>query len=125
MNNPVRIQRKRTKGWRMPPNTVYVGRGTMWGNPFKSDDNAKAVDYFKRFLENGTQSFQCGQETGVYLAFIPTWHYSLDLLEALPQLRGKNLACFCPLDKPCHADILLELLNQSETPERSVASKAK
>ena len=31
---PIRIQRKRTKGWRMPPNTVYVGRPTIWGNPF-------------------------------------------------------------------------------------------
>jgi len=31
---PKRIQRKRTKGWRMPPNTVYAGRGSKWGNPF-------------------------------------------------------------------------------------------
>lgn len=35
INQPSRIQRKRTKGWRMPENTVYVGRGTDWGNPFK------------------------------------------------------------------------------------------
>jgi hypothetical protein len=34
MTAPIRIQRKRTKGWRMPPNTVYVGRPTRWGNPF-------------------------------------------------------------------------------------------
>ena len=26
-------------------------------------------------------------------------------------LRGKNLACWCPLDQPCHADFLLELAN--------------
>lgn len=32
---PKRIQRKRTKGWRMPENTVYVGRPSKWGNPFK------------------------------------------------------------------------------------------
>ena len=31
---PERVQRKRTKGWKMPPNTVYVGRGSKWGNPF-------------------------------------------------------------------------------------------
>jgi Domain of unknown function (DUF4326) len=31
---PKRIQRKRTKGWKMPPNTVYVGRPTRLGNPF-------------------------------------------------------------------------------------------
>lgn len=31
---PERIQRRREKGWQMPPNTVYVGRPTRWGNPF-------------------------------------------------------------------------------------------
>ena len=31
---PKRIQRKRTAGWRMPENTVYVGRPTRWGNPY-------------------------------------------------------------------------------------------
>jgi hypothetical protein len=30
-----RIQRKRTKGWRMPENAVYVGRPTKWGNPYQ------------------------------------------------------------------------------------------
>ena len=29
-----RIQRKRTRGWRMPEGAVYVGRGSIWGNPF-------------------------------------------------------------------------------------------
>ena len=26
-------------------------------------------------------------------------------------LAGKDLACWCPLDRPCHADVLLELAN--------------
>jgi hypothetical protein len=34
MTEPVRIQRKRTVGWKMPPNTIYVGRGSKCGNPF-------------------------------------------------------------------------------------------
>ncbi len=34
---PQPIQRKRTKGWRMPPNTVYVGRGSLLGNPYRVD----------------------------------------------------------------------------------------
>lgn len=34
MSTPQRIQRRRTKGWRMPENAVYVGRGTRWGNQF-------------------------------------------------------------------------------------------
>ena len=40
------------------------------------------------------------------------------LSEPLAALRGKDLACWCPLDQPCHADVLLELANQEprETP---------
>lgn len=30
------------------------------------------------------------------------------------ELAGKNLACWCPLDQPCHADVLLELANRAE-----------
>lgn len=33
---PKRIQRKRIKGWEMPPNTLYCGRPTMWGNPYST-----------------------------------------------------------------------------------------
>lgn len=29
----------------------------------------------------------------------------------LSELRGKDLACWCPLDQPCHADVLLEIAN--------------
>lgn len=35
---PKRIQRKRSKGWRMPAGAVYVGRGTKWGNPFTIEE---------------------------------------------------------------------------------------
>ena len=34
-----RIQRKRVKGWKMPENTVYVGRPTKWGNPFRVEED--------------------------------------------------------------------------------------
>ena len=29
---------------------------------------------------------------------------------------GKDLACWCPLDAPCHADVLLELANEDGAP---------
>lgn len=32
---PQRIKRERVTGWRMPENTVYVGRPSRWGNPFR------------------------------------------------------------------------------------------
>jgi len=33
-----RVQRKRTKGYKMPENTKYVGRPTKWGNPFRVEE---------------------------------------------------------------------------------------
>lgn len=100
MAEPIRIQRKRTKGWKMPPNTVYVARGSKWGNPFTitSDRDAAAV----------VREFRYHVET--YLANGVGY--------PLAELRGKNLACWCPLDQPCHADVLLELANRPTTPER-------
>ena len=92
---PVRIQRKRTKGWKMPPNTVYVGRPTKWGNPFPGfyERRSVAVSRYRDWLPDSIQA------------------------DAMIELRGKNLACWCPLKDrhgftvPCHADILLEIAN--------------
>lgn len=99
-NKPKRIQRKRTREWRMPENTVYVGRGSKWGNPFKVgvdvEDNEQAVEEFE-----------------FYLAECEEGDYPMDD-EIRAELRGKNLACWCALDKPCHADVLLEIANTEE-----------
>lgn len=93
---PKRIQRKRTKGWRMPPNTVYVGRPTKWGNPYII----------------GTRLNLTRKETvNLFRKYFAKWQ--TDLTEDVQeQLRGKDLACWCPLDQPCHADVLLEIANQ-------------
>ena len=95
---PKRIQRKRTEGWRMPKNTVYVGRPSKWGNPFKAGsqgvaDNKTAVALFCDMLKYG----------------IPE-QYPLDE-EIQKELRGKNLSCWCKEGTPCHADILLRIAN--------------
>jgi len=97
---PKRIQRKRTKGWRMPPNTVYVGRPTMWGNPLRVGQRI----VWKGQLWCGFTQEDC---LDFYEAYIST--FSLKLIWEL--LEGKNLACWCPLDQPCHADILLRIAN--------------
>jgi len=103
---PHRIQRKRTKGWRMPPNTVYVGRPTGWGNPFVP---ASA------FESEGVKIPEITATSAVHLyrerleGMIETYPH---VRKAVNDLRGKNLACWCPLDQPCHADVLLELANR-------------
>lgn len=95
MNNPVRIQVQRKKGWKMPPNTVLVGRPSRWGNPFSAEKYGRdgAVAKSRSHLENL-------RAIGV-----------LDLSE----LRGKNLACWCKPGEPCHADVLLEMANKGGT----------
>lgn len=101
---PERIQRKRTRGWKMPPNTTYVGRPTKWGNPYTLGEWTCASDDEPNIVEINTQ------QDIVDLFETYTIPELLDdgLIE---ELRGKNLACWCKLGEPCHADVLLRLAN--------------
>ena len=106
---PVRVQLRRTKGWRKPENTVTVARPSMFGNPFtfKAAEDAGytrpgAVSAFDDWLHGNP--WACGSDTYEFRR--------LAILNRIHLLRGKNLACWCPLDKPCHADVLLRMANQ-------------
>ncbi len=100
---PERVQLRRTKGWRMPANTVKVDRSTRWGNPWavgkwgplerKAIDAVGSVGLFRAMF--GDREMRAAA------------HYPHDL----SPLRGKNLACWCPLNQPCHADVLIEIAN--------------
>jgi hypothetical protein len=112
---PERIQRQRTKGWKMPPNTVYVGRPGWLGNPFPVDvyGRSGAVDRFRRLmgLNGGMSTLEMSQSStcharDVSLVTVKNW-----IKDQLPSLKGKNLACWCKPGEPCHADVLLELAN--------------
>lgn len=102
MDSPVRIQRKRIKGWKMPPNTRYVGRPTKWGNPCLARGHAGRTAY--KIWVDLTRSGKWSPGDGM-LGAAP---FPVD---DLGELRGKNLACWCPLDAPCHVDVLLPLAN--------------
>ena len=111
---PERIQLKRAKGWRMPPNTVKVDRSTKWGNPFVKHldgypmEPGLAVSCFRSLLAEQSSWWPIPQPwpKGKIPASDPT-----TVEEVRRDLRGKNLACWCPLNQPCHADVLLELAN--------------
>lgn len=103
---PKRIQRKRTRGWKMPPNAVYVGRPTRWGNPYR------LPDYIGDDLSRRTFCCQDFRDSLVYdIGAVRT-----TAEEIRRELRGKDLACWCPLDQPCHADVLLEIANAEVEP---------
>lgn len=112
---PIRVQRKRTKGWKMPPNTVSVTRPGIFGNPFLASE-CREAGY------RGTDAEISQRCVDAFRAWLgPSWRINWDgpvseyararVLKNIPTLRGKNLACYCPLDQPCHADVLLEIAN--------------
>jgi len=109
-----RIQRKRTKGWRMPPNTVYVGRGSKWGNPFrvikKRTGGYSVKGNAERGVVYGWKIYAIERSIELYKERAAKHIHPLEL----QKLKGKDLACWCPLDQPCHADILLELANNTK-----------
>lgn len=102
---PQRFQLSRKKGFKLPPNTVVVtrGPGKLFGNPFlvknvieffgKQKAQQACVDSFREWLNESTEGSELKP-----------------LIRA--KLRGKNLACWCPLGSPCHADVLLEIANK-------------
>lgn len=152
---PKRIQRQRTKGWRMPDGAVYVGRPGKWGNPFpvsgdyimwatvargryNNDVNRRltAVELFRSWLTDqrlppaspARKDDLIVYESGIALstdevargiaatcAMLNAEELKVqrppEMADLIAELRGRDLVCWCPLDQPCHADVLLELAN--------------
>ncbi len=121
MTDPTRIQLSRKKGWKMPENTVKVDRSTGFGNPFPvvksiSMSMGKATDVWIVGTFEGPNMWLCDTEaeaTDLAVKAYRSWIAVQSGLRDRAQLalRGKNLACWCRLGKPCHADVLLEIAN--------------
>ena len=112
---PQRVQMRRTAGWRKPPGVVYVGRPGEWGNPWRVGgkahgalDPATAVAHYQDALVKG-ELLACD---------------GTPLVDRLHELAGRDLACWCDLDKPCHADVLLKLANSEAYAKPSDAPDA-
>lgn len=96
-----RFVQRRIKGFNLPENTVCVSRPSRWGNPFKVTPDrtqAEAVTAFRTWLiVDGCHANMPEKKK---------W-----ILDNLPKLKGKNLACYCKQGTACHADVLIELAN--------------
>jgi hypothetical protein len=90
---PRRLQLSRKNGYRLPQGAIVVSRPTKWGNPYKPDPmtRAQAVAAYRRDLLAGK--------------------LRVSTADARRELRGHDLACWCALDGPCHADVLLAVAN--------------
>ncbi|MBV8969151.1 MAG: DUF4326 domain-containing protein [Verrucomicrobia bacterium] len=89
LSAPHRFKRSRTKGWRKPLGGVCCDRSSRWGNPFdwQKLGRAEAVKRFEEALRAGRLKFS--------------------IADIGRELSGKPLGCYCPLDQPCHVDVLL------------------
>ena len=103
---PKRIQRKRTKGWRMPEGAVYVGRPSKWGNPIQ----VGAIQAWENGATNERKFTYAASPAQAVEQF--RFLAEADVENVRAELAGKILACWCPLDQPCHADVLLEIANR-------------
>lgn len=109
---PKRIQMTRQRPWRRDhPDAVIVARPSKWGNPFTaksaagagySDPRKMVVQAFRDWLNGNPWACGCLNDYETQRQIIH---------ENIHELRGKDLACWCPLDQPCHADVLLEIAN--------------
>lgn len=103
---PIRVQRKRTKGWRMPPNTVSVTRPGPYGNPYQIGRDGTAAECVAKFRK----AWEDAIAIGAMPPRAPPMPFNKPIY--LGPLKGKNLACWCAIDHPCHADVLLEIANR-------------
>ena len=105
--SPRRIQLSRKGGWKMPPNTVVVSRPSKWGNPYKLGGFVPCIGT----LKNMTDVVEAYRQYVVERLAEENPRGAVLRLDMDINLKGKNLACWCPLDQPCHADVLLRLAN--------------
>lgn len=114
MSGPRRIQRRRIRGWTLAAEggAVYVGRPTRWGNPY-------AVLAEEILVHPDGRDWYCPLEMGgaaraaveMFTDDLRTNRLRISGDDVCRELRGRNLACWCPLDQPCHADVLLDIAN--------------
>lgn len=97
--SPHRLQLSRRKGYKLPPDTVVVARPSVWGNPFKIGE--KLLDGATLTRAQSIQLYEQHVLQGDWASVIRL------------KLQGKNLACWCPLSEPCHADVLLRIANEA------------
>jgi len=110
MDRPRRFQLSRRKGFRLPENTVVVARPGKYGNMFSIVPNIPAGQRIgPRYIAVPTaeDAVECFREV-----FDQEGETADGLRSLLPDLRGKNVACWCALDAPCHGDVWLELANK-------------
>jgi hypothetical protein len=97
-----RVQRTRTKGAKLPPHTLCVTRGTLFGNDYKISATESRADVVKRFRSHINN---------------PIFNWKVEaFFEKCKRERIEHLACWCNINDECHADVWMEIWNESQLP---------
>jgi hypothetical protein len=92
----------------MPEDTVYVGRGADWGNPYRIGDPVSI--YTPSVITEGTDYLYAPVITReIAVLLFQVWISDRLESQIRSELAGKDLACWCPLGEPCHVDVLLRI----------------
>lgn len=90
---PQGLTLQRRRDWRLPPSAKSVAYPTRWQNPFRPRErgveaNRAAVERFRAWLRDERPDL---------------------IAAARVELAGHDLACWCPVDLPCHRDVWLRV----------------
>lgn len=130
--SPQRIQRRRTAGWRMPADAIYIGRPSRWGNPWRIYHGHTLIGPPWSVARETWRLLPASECQAGYITSSPGLGPAAavkafeDLLrvrrrdepdrlrEWLAPLTGRDLACWCPEGSPCHGDVLLTFANPTD-----------
>lgn len=128
-----RIQQSRKRGARLPEGARSVTRSSQWGNPYSvkriqiGDMHAYAVERASEPTPQLWPDDERGRRSAALYAVQRFTAYAQRRLIREPAwldplLDAPALACYCGEDQPCHADILIDLIDQRR---RRLADRAK
>lgn len=117
---PVRIQLRRSRGWRMPAGAVKVDRTTPFGNPFRVGVDGTREDCVRLHGLLLVRAMVCMTCRVSYDAQLGHKHW---VYRHLHLLRGVSVACWCPEGAPCHGDTLMAMAAAVEAERLDLATR--
>lgn len=106
---PRRLQLSRARGFRLPPGAVSVARPTFWGNPYRAEQRPPLLPEGAPWgAAEAVAAYELMLASGWRLKRAPG--YAI-VERAMAELEGLDLACWCRLEEPCHAAVLLAFAN--------------
>ena len=120
---PKRIQLSRRRDWRLPPRAVKVDRATRWGNPYRINERVDAKQVKRWGWNFSPMGMKCvcqsSAEAVARFRHVLLWDGAIhDFIRN--ELGGRDLACWCAPDQPCHADVLIEIANSDPEDFRAI-----